>query len=131
MKSQGADVIYDLAVTDGIKPPLSEAARRWLQTKAFERDSSKEAAAAAALFLAPTCEIRQALTKRAENVGDERSAKLLRTFRDGKGCQADEKPPCNACLDRKAVQAALDAIEARQSATPKQATAPKPAAEKK
>jgi hypothetical protein len=68
---------------------------------------------AAALLLAPTCEIRKALTKRAENVGDERAAKLLRTFRDGKGCQAAEKAPCNSCLDDDAVKAALDAIAAR------------------
>jgi tetratricopeptide (TPR) repeat protein len=113
MKARGADILYDLAVTDGISKNLARLARSSLSTHTFRRESTPAAAAAASLLLAPRCEQRKALVKLAENVGDERSARLLRVFRDGKGCAAEEPAPCNACLDPKAVQAALDAIEIR------------------
>jgi hypothetical protein len=119
MKSRGADVLYDLAVTDGIAKPLAKQARAWLGTRRFERDSSPQAAIAAALLLAPTCEVRKALTKRAENVGDERSAVLLRKFEAGGGCSTTESKPCNACLDEESTQAALRAITARKNEAPK------------
>lgn len=118
MKERGADIVYDLAVTDGIGKSLAKTARARLSTQTFRRESTPAAAAAAALLLAPRCEQRKALVKLAENVGDERSARLLRLYRDGKGCAADEPAPCNGCLDKKAVQAALDAIEVRASKAP-------------
>jgi eukaryotic-like serine/threonine-protein kinase len=114
MKAQGADILYDLAINERIKKPLSDNARAWLGTKKFERESTPAAAAAAALLLAKTCEVRKALIKRAENVGDARAAKLLTQFRAGKGCAPNEASPCNVCLPAKEVQAALGAILARQ-----------------
>lgn len=119
MKARGADILFDLAVTEGVKDPLAQQAMRWLKTRAFERDSSPEAAAAAALLLAPTCATRKALVKRAENVGDWRSAQLLRKFVANKGCSSTEKGKCNACLDAPAIDAALKAIEKRHPASEK------------
>jgi hypothetical protein len=118
MKARGADIMYDLAVTDGITKSLVRTARSALTTQTFRRASTPAAAAAASLLLASRCEQRQALVKLAENVGDERSARLLRSFRDGKGCSTDESGPCNRCLDPKALQSALDAIEIRASKQP-------------
>jgi hypothetical protein len=65
-------------------------------------------------LLAPKCEVRKALVKRAEHVGDARSAKLLQEFSGGKGCTEAEPKPCNACLGPKDVKAALGAIAARE-----------------
>lgn len=118
MKARGADILYDLAVTDGISKTLARTARGTLATQTFRRESTPAAAAAASLLLAPRCEQRKALVKLAENVGDERSARLLRSFRDGKGCGENEPTPCNSCLDPKTMQAALDAIEIRESKQP-------------
>lgn len=119
MAARGADIMYDLAVTRGVRPDLAKAATEWLDTRAFERASTKEASIAAALFRAKNCKVRLALVKRAENVGDRRSAELLKTFNQGKGCAADEEKPCNACLvDAPEVAQALAAIESRAQPPP-------------
>ncbi len=114
MKARGADIIYDLATTKGVRGDIAAAAAKWLDTKGYARHSTPEAAVAAALFRAKSCKIRKALVKRAENVGDRRSIALLEQFVDGRGCGAGEAKPCNGCLaNSKEVAAAVAAIAKR------------------
>jgi serine/threonine-protein kinase len=98
MGAPGADLVYELAVDPRVNAGLRGEARAWLKTRAFETASSPQASVAAALVLAPNCDIRRALTKRAGNVGDARSLKVLIQFSQGRGCAPNEAEPCNACL---------------------------------
>jgi hypothetical protein len=86
--------------------------------------STPEASIAAALFRAGTCKVRQALVKRAENVGDRRSLVQLDQFAKGKGCHVEEKLPCNPCLKDSADVAQAIAVISARSGRP----APAPAA---
>jgi serine/threonine-protein kinase len=124
MQARGADILYDLAITPGVRKDLSDTAAAWLDTKGFERASTPEASIAAALFRASNCKVRLALVKRAENVGDRRSLAQLEQFVHGKGCRPNEEAPCNACLkDAAEVAQAIAVIRARLP-TPKPAPAP-------
>jgi hypothetical protein len=117
MKAYGADIMFDVATADRFPGALRNQARAWLRTRKFERVSTPEAAVAAALLVAPSCKVRKALVKRAENVGDARSKELLQEFARGQGCGAKESKPCNACLDSKAVQTTIQVIEQRLEAS--------------
>jgi hypothetical protein len=117
MQSKGADILFDLAVTKGVRKDVADVAAAWLDTRGFERVSTPEASIAAALFRAGNCKVRAALVKRAENVGDRRSVAQLEQFARGKGCHADEKPPCNTCLkDSAEIAQAVVVIAARSKA---------------
>jgi eukaryotic-like serine/threonine-protein kinase len=98
MRTAGADILYDLAVTPGVSEAVAAKAKNALKTRGFERVSSPEASVAAGLLLAPSCKARQALLKRAENVGDARCIPLLESFYAGQGCAAAEGATCNDCL---------------------------------
>lgn len=98
MGAVGADLILELATAPQVAPSLQRQAFAWLKTRAFEKVSTPEASVAAALVLAPSCRTRQALSKRAENVGDARSLRLLKRFARAQGCTPEETEPCNACL---------------------------------
>jgi hypothetical protein len=114
MRSRGADILFDLAVTRGVRVDVAQAAAKWLETKGFERVSTPQASIAAALFNAPSCKVRSALVKRAENVGDRRSLSQLEQFAKGKGCKSQEPLPCNACLkDSAELTQAMSVIRAR------------------
>jgi serine/threonine-protein kinase len=114
MKTRGADVLYDLAVARGVRHDVAKQAAEWLDTRGFERVSTPETAAAAALFRAKSCKVRAALVKRAQNVGDRRSSALLTEFAAGKGCAPGEPKACNACLKgSEELTAAIATIEAR------------------
>ncbi len=118
MRARGADIIYDLATTKGVRADIAASAAKWLDTKGFARNSTPEAAVAAALLRASSCKVRQALVKRAENVGDQRSIVLLEQFAKGEGCAAGEEQPCNACLaESKAIAAAVAVIGQRHPAS--------------
>jgi eukaryotic-like serine/threonine-protein kinase len=123
MKARGADILYDLANTEGVRPAVAQAARAWLKTRAFERVSTPAAAIAGALLVAEKCEVRKGLLKRAENVGDQRAAKLLKTFAARKGCVAEEATPCNACLDPKVLAHSIETIARRETPSVKVAPA--------
>jgi eukaryotic-like serine/threonine-protein kinase len=117
MQAKGADILYDLAVTKGVRKDVADASAAWLDTRGFERVSSAQASIAAALFRAGSCKVRQALVKRAENVGDKRSLVQLEQFARGKGCHLEEKAPCNACLkDNADLAQAIAVIRARTGA---------------
>jgi eukaryotic-like serine/threonine-protein kinase len=116
MRAAGADIAFDLAVTQAVPTNVAARARAWLRTKGFERISTPEASIAAGLLLAPNCKARQALVKRAENVGDARSVPLLQQFQSGAGCAPPEGPDCNACLKgAPAITTALEAIRGRNT----------------
>ena len=106
MGAQGADIVYDLATTDGVRADVKARAERWLRSKDFDRLSSPQLNIAVALRFATTCKQRHGLLLRAKNVGDERSLVYLKQF---------PAAPDNACLkDDKRLDDAVSAIEQRR-----------------
>jgi serine/threonine-protein kinase len=106
MGAPGADIVYDLATTDGVRGDVKARAERWLRSKEFDRLSSPQLNIAVALRFATTCKQRHGLLLRAKNVGDERSLVYLKQF---------PAAPGNACLkEDKRLDDAVRAIEQRR-----------------
>lgn len=98
MGSRGADIVYDIAVHDAIKPAVKTRAEQYLKSEAFERASSPELNIAVALRHADRCEQKHALLLRAKNVGDQRSLRYLEPLAKVEGCGAGSKHDCYPCL---------------------------------
>jgi hypothetical protein len=106
MGAQGADIVYDLATTQGVRADVRARAERWLRSKDFDRLSSPQLNIAVALRFATTCKQRHGLLLRAKNIGDERSLPYLKQF---------PAAPANACLkEDKRLDDAISAIEQRR-----------------
>ena len=105
MGAQGADIVYDLATTQGVRADVRARAERWLRSKDFDRLSSPQLNIAVALRFATTCKQRHGLLLRAKNIGDERSLSYLKQF---------PAAPGNACLkEDQRLDDAIRAIEQR------------------
>jgi serine/threonine-protein kinase len=114
MGSRGADIVYDIAVHDTIKPAVKARAEQYLKSDAFERASSPELNIAVALRHAERCEQKYALLLRAKNVGDQRSLPYLEPLAKTQGCGAGGKGDCYPCLRSDArLNDALVAVKAR------------------
>jgi hypothetical protein len=85
MQSEGARIIYELAISDGVAAAVQRRAEAWLDTKAFQRLSSPELNIAVALRNAKSCVERRGLLMRARNVCDDRSLPYLREFQNTTG----------------------------------------------
>jgi serine/threonine-protein kinase len=115
MGSRGADIVYDLATTKGVRQNIKQRALSWLQTKEFDRASSASLNIAVALRQAQSCQQKHALLLRAKNVGDERSLSELKKLEARTGCGRRKRDDCYACLrkdDR--LKQAITAIEGRK-----------------
>ncbi|HMJ10465.1 MAG TPA: serine/threonine-protein kinase [Polyangiaceae bacterium] len=114
MGSRGADIVYDLATTKGVRQNVKTRALGWLKTKEFDRASSAALNIAVALRQAQSCQQKHALLLRAKNVGDERSLPELRLLEARTGCGRRKRDDCFACLrkdDR--LKQAITTIQAR------------------
>jgi serine/threonine-protein kinase len=98
MEARGAEIVYDLASSTETSMALKQQALLWLTSKRFAQVSTPALAVAGDLLIAKSCEARRGLLLRAKNVGGKRSLALLKEYRAGRGCGADEPTPCNACL---------------------------------
>jgi len=116
MGSRGADIVYDIAVHQAIKPQVKARAEKYLKSDAFERASSPELNIAVALRHAERCEQKYALLLRAKNVGDSRSLLYLDPLVSTNGCGNGGKQDCYPCMRADARLA--DAIAAVKSRAP-------------
>jgi len=102
----GADIVYDLVTTSGVRLDVQARADRWLRSKDFDRLSSPQLNIAVALRNATSCKQRYGLLLRAKNVGDERSLVYLKRFPEAEA---------NACLKADSrLDDAVSAIELRK-----------------
>ena len=116
MGAKGADIIYDLATQDGIKPALRRRAERWLASDEFDKQSSPALHILVSLRAAKTCRQRHALLLRAKNVGEWRTLDYLKKLQKKTGCGPGGAEDCHPCLrDDDRLEAAITAIDARQS----------------
>lgn len=115
MLSAGADILYDLAVTEGVSAQVAERARRWLGTSEFRAVASVEGRVAGKLVTSNTCDdLREAVSAAVQN-GDERSAAYLRGQQLTKWC-AEVAAACELCAEeRRALTEAAERIDARLS----------------
>jgi serine/threonine-protein kinase len=115
MGSRGADILYDLATTKGVRQNIKQRAAAWLKTKEFDRASSPALNIAVALRHAVSCQQKHALLLRAKNVGDERALPELQKLEARTGCGRRKRDDCYACLrkdDR--LKQAITAVQARK-----------------
>ncbi|WP_437593916.1 hypothetical protein [Sorangium sp. So ce1000] len=125
MGSQGADLLYELAV--GGSALKERAARRLAEAAVLER-ATPALRIANELRVAPSCKARQALLPRATADGDRRAIDVLAPLisSKGKGCgflgMSRCTAPCASIAEE--IKAAIQAIEARTGPSPRAADAP-------
>lgn len=95
MLAAGADIIFDLAVTDGVPAQVADNAKRWLATPDFRAAASVEARVAGDLVTAASCDALRAALERASEVGDERSGAFLESPAIDKLCA--DMADCDLC----------------------------------
>jgi hypothetical protein len=98
MGPQGADVIYDLATDDSVKPETRLRAQKVMKSKRFEQLASAPLWAVLLMRDAKSCQQRHGLLARIRNVGDERALTLLKELDKTTHCGSDPSKECNACL---------------------------------
>jgi hypothetical protein len=114
MGSRGADMMHDLATTDGVRRDVRQRADRWLGSEAFQKVSTPALNVLVALEKATTCKQRYALLLRAKNTGDERALVLLQGYEKKTGCGKQKDEDCNACLREDGrLGEAIEAIKSR------------------
>ncbi|MCA9631026.1 MAG: protein kinase [Myxococcales bacterium] len=114
MGAKGADIIYDLVTTDGVKHKVVSRAEKWLAGEQFQKNSSPALNIAVALRQAKSCRQRHGLLLRAKNVGDKRALPYLHRFASPTGCGRGGRGDCNPCLRRDdLLKQSIEAIEKR------------------
>jgi eukaryotic-like serine/threonine-protein kinase len=98
MGARGADMVYDLATTKGVRRDLQQRADKWLASEAFQQHSSPGLNVLVALQKSTTCRQRYGLLKRAMNTGDERVLTLLQSYKKKSGCGKRGSDDCNVCM---------------------------------
>ncbi len=113
MLAAGADIMYDLAVTDGVPSQVAEGAKRWLHSADFRAVASAEARVAGELVTASSCDDLTSVLPKVIRGGDERSVVYLRSPQLARHC-VEQLPECQPCLDRmKSLRDAAEQVETR------------------
>ncbi|MGE0325047.1 MAG: protein kinase [Polyangiaceae bacterium] len=114
MGEKGADIIYDLVTTDGVKHKVVARAEKWLASEQFQKNSSPALNIAVALRTAKSCGQKHGLLLRAKNVGDKRSLPYLHRFATPTGCGRGGRSDCNPCMRKDdLLKQAIETIEKR------------------
>jgi tRNA A-37 threonylcarbamoyl transferase component Bud32 len=116
MGSEGADIIYDISIGDGVKPRVRTQANQFLQG-----DAVRAVASPGLLLLidltraeAQTCEAVLAVVERAALQGDQRAIPRLQALESKVGCGPSKKEDCYPCLRQGGLLAfAIATIEKR------------------
>jgi serine/threonine protein kinase len=114
MGSKGADIVYDLAVTAGVRKEVKQRADDFLKSPRFAEQASPALKVAVGLRAATYCEKAHGLLSEAQSSGDERALKVLRRYEATTGCGRRGKRDCNPCMRRDTqLREATRAIEQR------------------
>ncbi len=122
MGTRGADIIYDLANTRGVRPAVKATAEKLLRSKDFQSASSPALEVAVALRRADSCSEYSKLLQPAKNVGDARSLEFLRPLTAKTGCGTNKQSDCYECLRKNDALAQTIATIEKRSATQKPRT---------
>lgn len=114
MGTRGADIVYDLLATDGVRRELKARAEEYFTTGQYFQHSSPALQALIGLRTASECQQRRRWIETAINVGDDRFLPVLEPLQSRVGCGPDGKSDCNACLrDPDVLEHAIDVIKKR------------------
>lgn len=98
MGTRGADILYDLAFTPGIRASVKSEAAEVVRSEAFAATAAPALVVAIELRNARTCSDHRKLLDRARHVGDARALELLRPLTRTTGCGPGKKGDCYPCL---------------------------------
>lgn len=114
MGTRGADIIYDLAHTPGVRKAVKQEASKVVATEDFGHRASPALAVALDLKRARTCGDHAELLERAKSVGDGRALESLQGLRKTTGCGAEKKRDCYPCLRKdRQLDVAIETIQKR------------------
>jgi eukaryotic-like serine/threonine-protein kinase len=98
MGARGADILYDLATTDGVRRDIKARADEYFSNERYRAASSPALVALIGLKNAGSCEERRRGIEQAIGVGDDRLLPLLEGLRSRVGCGKNLQDDCNPCL---------------------------------
>jgi serine/threonine-protein kinase len=98
MGARGADILYDLLTTDGVRREIKARAEEHFTSGRHMRRSSPALQALVSLKLASSCLERRRAIELAVNLGDDRFLPLLEPLQSRVGCGVDQMSDCNECL---------------------------------
>lgn len=114
MGTRGADILYDLAHTPGVREAVKRRAAQIVVGDGFANSASPALSVALDLRRARGCDAHRALIERAKNFGDGRALELLRPLRNETGCGAQEQADCYPCLrGDSSLEVAIETIQKR------------------
>ncbi len=115
--SRGADILYDLTNTQGVRKDVKTAAEAALVSPAAQNAASAALKALLALEHAQTCESKLASLPKIESDADARALPLLKSMRSTVGCGKGKRGDCYECM-RTGLQLenAIAAVRKRDSA---------------
>jgi hypothetical protein len=115
MGASGANVLWDLAADESVKPWVRARAGQWLRSPEFRRVAGPSLLLAADLMTAKSCEAAHALLPKAKEVADERSLPQLLAWTKKNGCGRRGAEDCMPCLRKdSALAEAVVAIRGRR-----------------
>jgi eukaryotic-like serine/threonine-protein kinase len=98
MGARGADILYDLATTNGVRRDIKARADEYFSSGRYRDASSPALVALIQLKQAGNCEERQRSIEQAIGVGDDRFLAPLEALRSRVGCGKKLQDDCNPCL---------------------------------
>lgn len=98
MGTRGADILYDLATTDGVRRDIKARANEFFDSGRYRGSSSPELALLMNLRNAANCDERKRSVEQASTLGDERILPLLEALQKRDGCGSQGRDDCNPCL---------------------------------
>ena len=114
MATRGADILFDLSSTRGIRADVKARAEKFFASERFRNVASDGLKVAVALQGAKSCEAKRALLPEVKKSGDKRALKSLRQLELTTGCGVRGKSDCFPCLrEGHALADAIAAIDGR------------------
>lgn len=98
MGTRGADILYDLSTTDGVRRELKQRAEEYFSSGRYRQRSTPALQALIGLRTATSCSERRPFVELAINVGDDRFLPVLEPLQSRIGCGSDQQQDCNECL---------------------------------
>jgi serine/threonine-protein kinase len=114
MATRGADILYDLSVTPGVKKDVKTRATEFFSSGRYERSSSPALVALIKVRDALNCEQQHQHLEKVLTEGDARALSVLFALDNREGCGDDKKADCYPCLRQDdLLQRAIDTVQRR------------------
>jgi hypothetical protein len=98
MGTRGADILYDLSTTPGVKKDVKAGADEYFSSGRYEANSTTALVALIKVRDVTSCSERLTWIERLIVDGDERALPVLTALERRDGCGTDAKQDCHPCL---------------------------------